>query len=123
MGGWKLFALLNVLLTSYGLHDLGDAGPAMTLNFVIEVISTIGLVLMAFELNFLPGRFWRVFAGVSFVHCFIALVAAGLTGQYALDGRGLEAFLVYALFHFAVGYGLWLSGSKRDQHGQAQLAS
>lgn len=111
-----------MLLTSYGLGDLGSYGPVKTINFVMEILSTIGLVLMAFELKFLPRKFWRAFAGVCFAKCFIALVGAGLYEQYALDGRALEAFLIYALFHFAVGYGLWLNGSKQDQHRQVQLA-
>ena len=116
MGAWKLFALVNVLLASFSLRDLGGYDPGQIINFAIEVLSTIGLVLMSFELTFLPRKFWRALACVVFAKCIFMVVGWGLVEQNPLDGHVLEALLVFTLFHFAVGYGLWLYGSKYDQH-------
>lgn len=116
MGAWKLFALVNVLLASFSLRDLGAYDAGQIINFAIEVLSTIGLVLMSFELTFLPRKFWRALACVVFAKCIIMVVGWGLVEQSPLEGHVLEALLVFTLFHFAVGYGLWLYGSKYDQH-------
>lgn len=120
MGAWKLFALVNVLLASFSFRDLGSYDPGQIINFAIEVLSAIGLVLMSFELTFLPRKFWRAIACVLFAKCFFMIVGWGLVEQYPLDGHVLEALLLFTLFHFAVGYGLWLYGSKHDQHADAR---
>jgi drug/metabolite transporter (DMT)-like permease len=116
MGAWKLFALVNVLLASFSLRDLGSYDPGQTINFAIEVLSTIGIVLMSFELTFLPRKVWRALACIVFAKCFSMIVAWGLVEQSPLDRHVLEALLAFALFHFAVGYGLWLYGSRQEQH-------
>lgn len=116
MGAWKLFALVNVLLASFSLRYLGSYDPGQIINFAIEVLSTIGLVLMSFELTFLPRKFWRALACIVFAKCFSVIVGWGLVEPSPLDGHVLEALLAFTLFHFAVGYGLWLYGSGHEQH-------
>ncbi|MDE5447329.1 hypothetical protein GWG65_39750 [Bradyrhizobium sp. CSA207] len=119
--GWKLFALFNILVTCHGITDPDTYSLVRTPELVIEVVSTIGLVLMAFEFNFLPCNFWRGFAGAYFAYSFIMLpglfIGTLLYERYAMDG---ETFLACALFHFAVSYGLWLYGSKRDRQGDVR---
>ncbi|MCA1365381.1 hypothetical protein I6F14_33535 [Bradyrhizobium sp. IC3069] len=120
MGVWKLFALVNVLLASFSIRDLGSYDPGQIINFAIEVVSAIGLVLMSFELAFLPRKFWQAVACVLFAKCFFMIVGWSLVEQYPLDGHVLEALLLFTLFHFAVGYGLWLYGSKQGQHANVR---
>lgn len=82
MGAWKLFALVNVLLASFSLRDLGSYDPGQIINFAIEVLSTIGLVLMSFEVILLPRKFWRALACIVFAKCFSMIVGWGLVEQF-----------------------------------------
>jgi hypothetical protein len=55
--GWKLFAFFAVLLAWYGIADAGTINAVQIVDLAIEVLAASGLVLMAFEIDFLPGRF------------------------------------------------------------------
>ena len=119
--GWKLFALFAVLLASYGIADAGTFNAVQIVDFVIEVLSASGLVLMAFKIDFLPDTFWRGFAGAYFAYYAIWFAEKA----FITNGGGpasiiIENVLTYAVFHSAIGYGLWLNGSRHEQHGAAR---
>lgn len=115
--GWKLFAFFAVVLACYGIADVGTFSAIQIIDFAIELLSASGLVLMAFKIDFLPGTFWRGVAGA-----YLAYYAIGFAEKAFITHGGpasviIENALTYAIFHAAVGYGLWLNGSKHKQHG------
>jgi hypothetical protein len=118
--GWKLFALLNLLFMCW-LITSPAATPHSLQEMVVQVLVTIGLVLMAFKINVLPRRFWRGFACAYVAYSFGVLAANVCVILYQHDQVDGEAVLGYALWNFAVGCGLWQNGSSPDQQGNAQL--
>jgi hypothetical protein len=55
--GWKVFALFNILVACNGIVDPESYSLMRTLEVVMEVVSTIGLVLMAFKFNLRARNF------------------------------------------------------------------
>ncbi|WP_027514120.1 hypothetical protein [Bradyrhizobium sp. WSM1417] len=121
--GWKLFAVFAVLLASYGIGDVGTFNAVQTVDFVIEVLAASGLVLMAFEIDFLPGTFWRGFAGAYFAYYSGWFAEKAFLTEGGPASLVIENALTYAVFHIAVGYGLWMNGSIHEQHGAARQTS
>jgi hypothetical protein len=66
--GWKLFAFFAVLLAWYGIADAGTINAVQIVDLAIEVLAASGLVLMAFEIDFLACTVWRGFAGAYFAY-------------------------------------------------------
>lgn len=118
--GWKLFAFFAVLLACYGIADAGTFSAVQIVDLAIEVLSASGLVLMAFEIDFLPGTFWRGFAGAYFAYYAIGFAEKAFITNGGPASVIIENALTYAVFHTAVGYGLWLNGSAHEQHGAAR---
>ncbi|MET4119344.1 uncharacterized membrane protein (DUF2068 family) [Bradyrhizobium sp. JR1.5] len=118
--GWKLFAFFAVLLASYGIGDVGTFTAVQIVDFVIEVLAASGLVLMAFKIDFLPGMFWRGFAGAYFVYYSGWFAEKAFLTEGGPASLVIENALTYAVFHIAIGYGLWLNGSMHEQHGAAR---
>lgn len=118
--GWKLFAFFAVLLACYGIADAGAFSAVQIVDLVIEVLSASGLVLMAFEIDFLPATFWRGFAGAYFAYYFIWFAEKAFVTEGGPASVIIENALTFAAFHIAVGYGLWLNGSRHEQHGAAR---
>lgn len=115
--GWKLFAFFAVLLACYGIADAGAFSAVQIVDLVIEVLSASGLVLMAFEIDFLPGTFWRGFAGAYLAYYSIWFAEKAFITEGGPASVIIENALTFAAFHIAVGYGLWLNGSSHEQHG------
>lgn len=118
--GWKFFAFFAVLLACYGIADAGTLSAVQIVDLAIEVLSASGLVLMAFEIDFLPGTFWRRFAGAYFAYYSIWFAEKAFITEGGPVSVIVENALTYAVFHIAVGYGLWLNGSRREQHRAAR---
>lgn len=118
--GWKLFAFFAVLLACYGIADAGTFSAVQIVDLAIEVLSASGLVLMAFKIDFLPGTFWRGFAGAYFAYYAIGFAEKAFITHGGPMSVIIENALTYAVFHTAVGYGLWLNGSAHEQHGAAR---
>lgn len=123
--GWKLFALLNVLLTLWMLthpepHSYSLLG---IVYFAIQVLVTIGLVLMAFEVNALPRKFWRGFAAAYFAYAFLVFTGNVCVVLYQRDPIDGEAALGYALYNFAISYGLWRYGGRPDHEDAREVAA
>lgn len=115
--GWKLFAFFAVLLACYGVADAGSFSPMQIVDLAIEVLSACGLLLMAFKIDFLPGTFWRGFASAYFVYYSIWFAEKAFVTKGGPTSVIIENALTFALFHVAVGYGLWLNGSKHEVRG------
>ncbi|WP_375312601.1 hypothetical protein WHZ77_04655 [Bradyrhizobium sp. A5] len=114
--GWKLFALFAIVLACYGVADAGTFSAAQIVDLTIEVLSACGLVLMAFKIDFLPGTFWRGFAGAYFAYYAIGFAEKAFITHGGPASVIIENALTYAVFHTAIGYGLWLNGSTHEQH-------
>ncbi|MGL9623089.1 hypothetical protein QRQ56_34475 [Bradyrhizobium sp. U531] len=117
--GWKLFAFFAVLLACYGIADAGTFSSVQIVDLAIEVLSASGLVLMAFKIDFLPGTFWRGGAGAYFAYYAIGFAEKAFITHDGPASVIIENALTYAVFHTAVGYGLWLNGSA-EQHAAAR---
>ncbi|EHR06307.1 hypothetical protein [Bradyrhizobium sp. WSM471] len=117
--GWKLFAFFAVLLACYGIADAGTFNAVQIVDLVIEVLAASGLVLMAIE-NFLPGTFWRGFAGAYFAYYSVWFAENAFITEGGPASVVIESALTYAVFHIAISYGLWLNGSRHEQHGAAR---
>lgn len=118
--GWKLFAFFAVLLACYGIADAGASSAVQIVGLVIVVLSASGLVLMAFEIDFLPGTFWRGFGGAYFAYYSFWFAEKAFITEGGPASVIIENALTFAVFHMAVGYGLWLNGSRHEQHGAAR---
>jgi len=118
--GWKLFAFFAVLLACYGIADAGTFNAVQILDLAIEVLAASGLVLMAFEIDFLPGTVWRGFAGAYFAYYSVWFAQKAFITEGGPAAVVIENALTYAVFHMAIGYGLWLNGSRHEQHGAAR---
>ena len=117
--GWKLFALFIVVVTGWSFADSDSYSSTGLINLMMDALSAAGLVLMAFEIDFLPRKFWRVFAAAYAVYSLVLMgfSSQSLYKQYAIDGRSLSAivgaFLIMATLQIAVSTGLWLNASSR----------
>jgi len=117
--GWKLFALFIVVVTGWSFADSDSYSSTGLINLMMDALSAAGLVLMAFEIDFLPRKFWRVFAAAYAVYSLVLMgfSSQSLYKQYAIDGRSLSAivgaFLIMATLRIAVSTGLWLNASSR----------
>jgi hypothetical protein len=117
--GWKLFALLIVVLTGWSFADSEPYTSTGLIHLMMSALSAAGLVLMAFEIDFLPRKFWRAFS-VAYAAYSVGLMAfssQNLYKQYAVDGRSLSAvvsaFLIMATLQIAINIGLWVNASSR----------
>lgn len=115
--GWKLFAFFTVLLASYGVADVGTLSSMQIVDLAIELLSACGLLLMAFKIDFLPGTFWRGFAIGYLAYYSISFAARALATKGGPTSVVVENALTFALFHVAVGYGIWLNSSKQEARG------
>ena len=118
--GWKLFAVFSSLLACYGVADAGTLSPLQIVDLAIELLSACGLLLMAFKIEFLPGTFWRRFAVGYLVYYSIWFAEKALITKGGPSSVVVENALTFALFHVAVGYGLWLNGSKQQVRGAVE---
>jgi hypothetical protein len=117
--GWKLFALFIVVMTGWSFADADSYSSIGLINLMMNALSAAGLALMAFEIEFLPRRFWRAFAPAYAVYSFVLVSFSGqsLYKQYAIDGRSLSAivgaFLIMAALQIGISIGLWINASSR----------
>jgi hypothetical protein len=117
--GWKLFTLFIVVLTGWSFADSDSYTSTGLINLMMSALSAVGLVLMAFEIDFLPRKFWHAFAAVYAVYslALVGFSSQSLYKQYAVDGRSLSAivgaFLIMATLQIAISIGLWLNASSR----------
>ena len=116
----SFFAFFAVLLACYGIADAGTFNAVQILDLAIEVLAASGLVLMAFEIDFLPGTVWRGFAGAYFAYYSVWFAEKAFVTEGGPAAVVIENALTYAVFHMAIGYGLWLNGSRHEQHGAAR---
>ncbi|WOH60146.1 hypothetical protein [Bradyrhizobium sp. BWC-3-1] len=117
--GWKLFALLIVVLTGWSFADSEPYTSTGLIHLMMSALSAAGLALMAFEIDFLPRKFWRAFSVAYAVYSvgLMAFSSQNLYKQYAVDGRSLSAvvsaFLIMATLQIAINIGLWVNASSR----------
>ncbi|MGT2503395.1 hypothetical protein ACVOMS_26570 [Bradyrhizobium guangxiense] len=117
--GWKLFALLMAVLTRWSFADSDSYTSTGLVHLTMSALSAVGLVLMAFQIDFLPRKFWRAFAAAYAVYSvgLMAVSSQNLYKQYAVDGRYLSAvisaFLVVATLQIAISIGLCVNASSR----------
>lgn len=61
--GWKLFALLMAVLTGWSFADSDSYTSTGLVHLTMSALSAVGLVLMAFQIDFLPRKFCRANSG------------------------------------------------------------
>lgn len=118
--GWKLFALLISVLTGWSFADSNSYTSTELVHLTMSALSAVGFVLMAFQIDFLPRKFWRAFAAAYAVYSvgLMAFASQNLYKQYAVDGRSMSAvigaFLVMATLQTAISIGLCVNASSRS---------
>ena len=120
--GWKIFAILFAVITAASIASPNSYNSVVGIvDVAMNAPAAIGLVLMAFGINFLRREFWRGFARVYSIYSivYVGIFTQGLYKQYAVDGKSLSivlgAFLIFGALQLSACIGLWLYGSRNSE--------
>jgi len=111
---WKIFAVFYAILSLWAVFDARSyEGTWEALGLVFTLPATIGLLLFAFNKNFLSRGFWKAFAVIYIAYSAVVLLIAVQRWIADHDQSGksiwvyMIAFVISFALQFLVSLGLW----------------